>query len=159
MTKILFVCLGNICRSPLAEGIAKSIAKKRSFVCKIDSAGTSDFHAGEPPCKDSIKVANLHHIDITSLRARQVIPDDAKAFDYVIAMDAQNKQTLKEMGFEDVYLLGEFGGYEGKDVPDPYFFDTFDDGIKSVYTMISECVEDFIEKAAHGSIRYNTLQD
>ena len=152
MTKILFVCLGNICRSPLAEGIAKVFVKKRSFACQIDSAGTSSFHTGEPPCKDSIKVANLYHIDITSLRARQVKPSDAKAFDYVVAMDAQNQKTLEEMGFENVYLLGEFGGYEGKDVPDPYFFDTYDDGIKGVYTMISACVEDFIEKAAHGSI-------
>jgi len=152
MTKILFVCLGNICRSPLAEGIAKSVARERLFLCDIDSAGTSGFHEGEHPCKDSIRIAKMHDINIASLRARQVKRSDAKDFDYVIAMDKENKRTLEEMGFENVYLLGEFGGYEGKDVPDPYFFDTFDDGIKNVYTMIATCVEDFIEKAAHGSI-------
>lgn len=152
MTKILFVCLGNICRSPLAEGIAKSLAREKLFLCDIDSAGTSNFHEGEHPCEDSIRIAKMHHIDISTLRARQVRRSDAKHFDYIVAMDAQNKKALEGMGFENVYLLGDFGGYEGKDVPDPYFFDTFDEGIKNVYTMISACVEDFIEKVSNETL-------
>ena len=152
MTKILFVCQGNICRSPLAEGIAKAVAREKLFLCTIDSAGTSSFHEGEHPCADSIRIAKMHYINISSLRARQVQRADAQSFDYVIAMDSGNKKTLQEMGFKNIYLLGDFGGYEGKDVPDPYFFDTFDEEIKNVYTMIETCVEDFIQKAADKSL-------
>ena len=146
MKKILFVCLGNICRSPLAEGIARNITKEKSLLYTIDSAGTSRFHVGEPPCKDSIHIAKIHNIDISKLRARQVTCDDIDNFDYVIAMDAKNKNDLEKMGFKHIYLLGDFAGYKGKDVPDPYFFESFDDGIKNVYTMIALCVEDFIQK-------------
>jgi len=148
MKKILFVCLGNICRSPLAEGIARNIAREKLFLCEVDPAGTSGFHVGEPPCEDSIRIAKMHDINISKLRARQVTRNDIGRFDYVVAMDAENRKNLEKMGFENVYLLGDFAGYEGKDVPDPYFFESFDDGIKNVYTMISSCVEDFIQKAA-----------
>ncbi len=144
MTHILFVCLGNICRSPLAEGIAKAIATHDHLPCHIDSAGTSHFHVGEAPCADSIKVAKMHQIDISTLRAREVTPQDATTFDHIIAMDHQNKKTLQAMGFERVSLLGEYGGYEGKDVPDPYYFNSFDEGIESVYEMIASCVEDLM---------------
>ena len=136
---ILFVCLGNICRSPLAEGIAKDIAKKNGLNILIDSAGTSAWHINEPPCKNSIKIAKENQIDISSLRARQVSKDDFKRFDLIIALDEQNKKDLILMGANRVYKLGDFG-FGGADVPDPYFFDGFE-GFGRVFDMIKTCIE------------------
>ncbi|WP_295418252.1 low molecular weight protein-tyrosine-phosphatase [Sulfurovum sp.] len=150
--KILFVCVGNICRSPLAEGIAREISKRKNLALEIDSAGISSWHEGEVPCADSIKIAKMHHVDISKLRARQVKITDKDKFDHVVAMDAKNKKKLETLGFTNVYLLGEFADYLGADVPDPYFFDTFDENIENVYTMIEACVEDLIEKAENGTL-------
>jgi protein-tyrosine phosphatase len=150
--RILFVCLGNICRSPLAEGIAKDINKKDDLGLLIVSSGTSSWHEGENPCEDSIKVAKLYGIDISKQRARQVKLSDKEMFDYVIAMDASNKKNLEKMGFKHVYLLGDFANYGSRDVPDPYFFDTFDDGIKKVYMMIDQCVQDLLYQINEGMI-------
>ena len=150
--KILFVCLGNICRSPLAEGIAKDINEKEDLGLTIVSSGTSSWHEGEVPCEDSIKIAKLNGIDISKLRARQVKISDKDMFDYIIAMDASNKENLEKLGFTNVYLLGEFANYGSRDVPDPYFFDKFDDGIKKVYMMIDQCVTDLIKKIMNDSL-------
>ena len=152
MSKILFVCLGNICRSPLAEGVARTYLRTKGLAWEVDSAGTSSYHVGEPPCDYSLKIAKMHHIDISPLRAREVKRSDAEKFDHIVAMDRANRRSLEAIGFKRVYLLGDFGGYRGKDVPDPYFFNSFDDGIKSLYTMIATCVEDFIEKAIHETL-------
>ncbi len=146
MKKILFVCLGNICRSPLAEGIAKDINEKRKLGYEIDSAGTGNSHVGETPCEDSRVIALMNKIDISKHRARQITRMDKQAYDYVVAMDANNKKDLEMMGFTDVYLLGEFDHYQGADVPDPYFFDVFDDRIRSTYRMIDRCVRDLMHK-------------
>jgi protein-tyrosine phosphatase len=141
--KILFVCLGNICRSPLAEGIAKDIAKKKGLEITVDSAGTSSYHIGESPCDYSQKVALEHGIDISSLKARQVSQSDKKDFDLIIALDKKNRADLEQMGFKNVKLLGEYG-YNSADVPDPYYFESYDKGIKEVYKMINSCVEDLL---------------
>jgi len=124
MNRILFVCLGNICRSPLAHGVAEHIVKTKKLELFIDSAGTGNWHAGEAPCDNSIKVAKQYNIDIS----QQYSQTDMEAF-----------------GFNNVYLLGDFGDFQGEDVPDPYFFDGFK-GFEKVYNMISLCVEDFLEK-------------
>ncbi|HFQ62080.1 MAG TPA: low molecular weight phosphotyrosine protein phosphatase [Epsilonproteobacteria bacterium] len=150
--RILFVCLGNICRSPLAEGIAKSINEKENLGLTIVSSGTSSWHEGEVPCEDSIRVAKLNGIDISQLRARQVKMSDKELFDYIIAMDRSNKENLEKMGFTNVRLLGEFANYGNRDVPDPYFFEKFDDGIKKVYMMIDQCVKDLLERVNNGSL-------
>ena len=150
--RILFVCLGNICRSPLAEGIAKSINEKENLGLTIVSSGTSSWHEGEVPCEDSIRVAKLNGIDISQLRARQVKMSDKALFDYIIAMDRSNKENLEKMGFTNVRLLGEFANYGNRDVPDPYFFEKFDDGIKKVYMMIDQCVKDLLERVNNGSL-------
>jgi len=138
MQSILFVCLGNICRSPLAEGIAKKKAKDLGVELLIDSAGTGDWHIGEPPCQNSIKVAKLHGIDISSLRARQVTKEDLEKFDRIVALDASNFANLKKMGAKNLVKLGDYG-YDGADVPDPYFFNGFE-GFEKVYEMIEVCV-------------------
>jgi len=143
VTRVLFVCLGNICRSPIAEGIAKSIVKEQNLDLIIDSAGTSQRYENEVPCPYSIKVAKLHDIDISRLRARRVSRQDQTTFDYIIAMDAPIKEKLEALGFSNVDLLGNFSNYNGANVPDPYFFDDFE-GLEEVYIMIEDCVKDFI---------------
>ena len=144
MSKILFVCLGNICRSPLAHGIAQHISKEKDLEWIIDSAGTSDWHAGEAPCDNSIKVAKNHQIDISSQYSRPITKEDITTFDYIVAMDRKNKADMEAFGFKNVYLLGDFAGQNGTDVPDPYFFNGFE-GFEKVYTMVELCVRDFID--------------
>lgn len=147
MKRILFVCIGNICRSPLAEGIARKIAKESNLDMTVDSAGTSGWHERELPCDSSIKIAALNDVDISKMRARQVRKSDYIDFDYIVAIDAKIKEKLETLGSSNVYLLGDFGGYKGIDVPDPLFLNAFDDDIReiySVYTMIESCVKDFI---------------
>jgi len=144
MKRILFVCLGNICRSPLADGIAKKIVHNNKFDIEIDSAATAHWHEGEHPCADSIKVAKKNNVDISTLRARQVKRDDYHKFDFIIAMDESNREHLSSMNFPNVYLLGDFSEYDGIDVPDPYFFEGNDKKIMEVYTMVEKCVQDLI---------------
>lgn len=135
---ILFVCLGNICRSPLAEAIAKNEAKKRDLDIFIESAGTGSWHIGETPCENSQIVAKNNGLDISNYRARQVIKSDFKKFDLIIGLDSSNVSNLKNLGCETPYLLGTFG-HNNEDVPDPYFFDGFE-GFDKVFAMIEECI-------------------
>jgi protein-tyrosine phosphatase len=123
----------------LAEGIAREYAKKYQLEVLIDSAGTGNWHIGEPPCPNSIKVAKMHGIDISDIRARQIVTEDLKRFNLVIALDESNKETLKKMGAKNLSKLGDFG-FDGADVPDPYFFDGFE-GFIEVFNMIDICVK------------------
>ena len=145
MKTILFVCLGNICRSPLADGIANKIAREKNLELYIDSAGTSDWHKGEAPCENSQIVAKKYGVDISGLKSRPICPQDLKEFEIVVAMDEQNKKDLLSYGFKNVYKLGDFGGFGGKDVPDPYYFVGFK-GFEVVYEMIDKAVKDLLEK-------------
>ncbi|RXK08703.1 protein tyrosine phosphatase [Halarcobacter ebronensis] len=142
MNSILFVCLGNICRSPLAEGIAKEYVKQKGLNIRCDSAGTGSWHIGEKPCDNSIKVAKQNGIDISNQRARQVNQKDFKEFDLIVALDESNITNLKKMGCNSVVKLGNFG-FEGQDVPDPYFFNGFE-GFDKVFNMIEVCVKNLI---------------
>ncbi|RXJ77542.1 protein tyrosine phosphatase [Arcobacter sp. F155] len=140
---IIFVCLGNICRSPLAEGAAKQYIKDKGLDIYVESAGTGSWHIGEPPCENSIKVAHQNGLDISQQRARQVKTEDFEKFDYVIGLDDSNVQNLKNLGCKNVLKLGDYG-YDGKDVPDPYFFDGFE-GFDKVFSMINTCTKNFID--------------
>lgn len=139
---ILFVCLGNICRSPLAEGIAKQIANKQGLDIEIDSCGTGSWHVGEAPCDDAIRVAKEHNLDIANLRARQITSEDIQNFDLIIGLDDKNMRDIKAMGAKNVRKLGAYG-YNSKDVPDPYFFPGYE-GFDKVYEMIEVCVSDLL---------------
>lgn len=86
MNSIIFVCLGNICRSPIAEGIARKIAAEKNLNINIDSAGTGSWHVGEAPCENSIKVAKQNGIDIASYKARKVTQKDFELFDLIVAL-------------------------------------------------------------------------
>ena len=141
---ILFVCLGNICRSPIAEGVAKRYIQEKNLDLIIDSAGTGSWHVGEAPCENSIKVAHLNGVDISKQRARQVTKDDLKKYDLIVGLDNSNISNLRNLGCKNPLKLGDFG-YEGKDVPDPYFFDGFE-GFEKVFEMIDVCVKNLIDE-------------
>ena len=143
MKSIIFVCLGNICRSPIAEGIACKIIRENLLDVEVDSAGTGDWHAGENPCPNSVKVAKNNGVDISQLTSRQVKKEDFEKFDLVVALDAQNYSDLKSIGAKNLVKLGDYG-YDGEDVPDPYFFDGFK-GFEEVYKMCEECVVELLK--------------
>lgn len=149
MKSILFVCLGNICRSPLAEGIAKEIVRRKELNIKIDSAGTGDWHVGKEPCSNSIKVAQMNGIDISNQRARQVTKADFKDFDMIIALDSSNIENLKLISDKKVVKLG-FYGADSEDVPDPYYFEGFE-GFHEVYNMIESCVETLFKEIVYNA--------
>jgi len=141
---ILFVCLGNICRSPIAEGVAKEYIKKQKLDILVDSAGTGSWHIGEKPCENSIKVAKLNGIDISNQKARQVKKEDFNKFDLIVGLDDSNISNLKNLGCNNPIKLGNFG-FDGECVPDPYFFDGFE-GFHNVYNMIDSCVKNLIDE-------------
>ncbi len=142
MKSILFVCLGNICRSPIAEGVARTLIEQGGHGITVDSAGTGNWHVGEAPCTNSVAVAQNNGIDISRLRARQVTKQDFNTFDLVVALDQNNYRDLKLMGCQNLVKLGDFG-FEGADVPDPYFFKGFE-GFENVYSMIESCVQELL---------------
>lgn len=145
MTKILMVCLGNICRSPLAEGILKSKAKKFNLDITADSAGTSDYHIGEHPDKRTIKNAKLHAIDVSKLCARQFTVADFDAFDYIFAMDSTNYNDIialarNEKDIQKVELiLNRVNPGTNMSVPDPYFGG--EQGFENVFTLLDKACE------------------
>jgi protein-tyrosine phosphatase len=127
MTKrVLFVCLGNICRSPLAEAAFRAEAARRRLEVEADSAGTGDWHVGHPPDRRAVAVAARNGADIAGLRARQVGPDDFRRFDHIVALDRQNLADLERMRPPDgsaelSLLLDHVAGREGEAVADPYY--------------------------------------
>ena len=144
MQSILFVCLGNICRSPIAEGVARALIEEGADPITVDSAGTGSWHIGEAPCRHSVTVAKNHGIDISHLRARQVKKSDFSSFDLIVALDQSNYRDLKALGCQNLVKLGDYG-HGGADVPDPYFFDGFE-GFEHVYTMIECCVRELLKR-------------
>ena len=134
------VCLGNICRSPLAEGILKS--KVYSFKTFVDSAGTGAYHVGEKPDKRSIAIAKQNGIDITDQKARKFTKEDFKLFDLIYVMDNSNYNNVVSLASNQVekekvkLILNEVFPGENLDVPDPYYGGDF--GFKNVYNMLDE---------------------
>lgn len=127
-SSLLFVCLGNICRSPLAEGALRAEAARRGLELTVDSAGTGGWHAGEAPDRRAQATARRHGVDVSGLRARQVTPDDFRRFDHVIALDHKNLADLRALAPADAtarlsLLLDWVPGREGQAVADPWFGD------------------------------------
>lgn len=138
--RILMVCLGNICRSPMAEGVLRHEAQARGIDLFIDSAGTSNWHVGQGP--DARATANLREkgIDISRLQARQFVKSDFEQFDLILTMDDSNLSNVSALAESaaDMALVKPMldFGYpgEGKEVPDPYFGG--DDGFEEVYRLL-----------------------
>lgn len=123
---LLFVCLGNICRSPLAEAAFRAAAERAGLVALVDSAGTGNWHVGQPPDLRAQAEAARHGIDIGTYRARQVIPEDFRSFTHVLALDASNLADLRAIMPADAtatlsLLLDYVPGMVGASVADPYF--------------------------------------
>ena len=148
MTKILMVCLGNICRSPLAEGILKSKLFRANVV--IDSAGTGAYHIDEKPDNRSISIAKINGIDISGQRARKFLVKDFDEFDIIYVMDNSNFRDVIEMARNEAdikkvkMILNEVFPNENLDVPDPYIGGDF--GFKSVYKMLDEACDIIAKK-------------
>jgi protein-tyrosine phosphatase len=147
--RILMVCLGNICRSPLAEGIMQHKIMQRSLSWIVDSAGTGYWHAGDPPDPRSISIARKYGVDITNQRARQIQSVDFERFDLIFVMDTQNYQDVLRLARTDEHsnkvhlILNEIYPGQNRSVPDPYYDNN---GFEAVFHMLDEACEAFFNK-------------
>jgi protein-tyrosine phosphatase len=147
---VLFVCLGNICRSPTAEGVFRHLVEKERLADRvlIDSAGTGEWHVGAPPDARACKAAAGRGYDLARLRARLVTPRDFETFDYVLAMDEENVRALQRIAprgqAHKIRLFTEFGSAGASHVPDPYA------GGPQGFELVLDLVED----AAQGLLRH-----
>lgn len=147
--RVLFVCLGNICRSPSAEGVFRNVVQKAGLDERItiDSCGTGDWHVGKAPDSRAIAAARQRGIDITPLRARQFSSEDLDRFDHVLVMDRQNLADVRDVwrqngGTEPVLFL-EFGNSGHDEVPDPYYGG--EHGFEHVLDLINEASEGLLQ--------------
>lgn len=148
-SSVLFVCTGNICRSPLAEGIFRHLAEDagRTDII-IDSAGTGGWHEGEAPDPRSRAIAKKHGIDLSGQTARQIIADDFQRFSLILGMDASNMASLKRFAGgqtqAEVALFSEYTLSRRQDVPDPYYGGA--DGFQNVYNMLLAGCQSLLSK-------------
>ncbi|MFM9280196.1 low molecular weight protein-tyrosine-phosphatase [Paenibacillus jiagnxiensis] len=148
MIRVLFVCLGNICRSPMAEAVLRHKAALRGLqgAIETDSAGTGNWHIGKPPHEGTLKQLKLHGISSEGLIARQMQTQDFEQFDYIICMDDSNEQNLRRLqGGEDAEILKFMDLLPGeplREVPDPYFTGNFEE----TYRLIDLGCEVLLDK-------------
>lgn len=142
MVKVLFVCMGNICRSPTAEGVFTHLVERQhlSHLIGIDSAGTHAYHVGEPPDSRAQQAALQRGVEMSGLSARRVYDDDFARFDYIVAMDNDNKRNLlarcpQEYQHKVCLLLDYAAGCDEDEVPDPYY------GNKSGFDRVLDLVD------------------
>jgi len=147
--RVLFVCMGNICRSPTAEGVFRKRLRERAphLDVEIDSAGTHDYHVGDPPDRRAIAAAVRRGVDLAGLRARVVEDEDFERFDLILAMDRLNRATLLERSppefHERVRLLLEFAAAADiEDVPDPYYGGAV--GFEQVLDLVEDATDGLI---------------
>jgi protein-tyrosine phosphatase len=155
------VCLGNICRSPLAEGILQHKAWNSGLQWSVESAGTGNWHIGEPPHHLSTKVAKLNGVDISKQKARQFVKEDFLNYDFIYVMDSNNYTDVKRLSgklFDETkidLLLNQLYPGENRSVPDPWFGE--EDGYHEVFAMIEKACDKVMEK--HGEVKSKKLFD
>jgi protein-tyrosine phosphatase len=157
--RILFVCLGNICRSPMAEGILRQKAKEKGIAIEVDSAGTADYHVGECPDNRAVATAKKFGVDISSLKGRQFSRNDFKLFDRIYVMDNANLKNVMRLAAtpedrEKVKLfLDLVADHSDKDVPDPWFGGP--EGFIPVYNLLSKACDILLEEVEEISGKEN----
>ena len=140
--------MGNICRSPVAQGVFENVVRREGLEgeVEVDSAGTGDWHAGRPPDERALESAQLRGLDISHLRARQVTPEDCRTFDYVLTMDEDNYRAVSALcdGNAVVRPFLDFAkGSPEREVPDPYYGGP--NGFDRVLDLVEEASEGLIE--------------
>ncbi len=149
MIKVLTLCLGNICRSPLAEGLIREIAEDKGLDVYVDSCGTANYHVGEAPDPRSIRVAAENGIDISNLVGRQLHAQDFETFDFILAMDHSNMENAKRICPNQRYLhklrlISQYETQEHEIVKDPYYGDY--SGFEKMFVQLKDAAEGFVEK-------------
>lgn len=145
MVKVLFVCLGNICRSPTAEGVFRRLLDRETLATRVhvDSAGTAAYHVGAPPDQRAREAALRRGIDLSAIRGRRAEPSDLETFDYVLAMDRENHANLLAIAGEHGHKVRLFMEYAPRfdedEVPDPYYGGA--NGFERVLDMIEDAAE------------------
>ena len=144
--KVLMVCLGNICRSPMAQGVMEHLINERGLDWYIDSAGTSHWHIGEQPDSRAIRTCRSNGIDITTQRARQFTQKDFDSFDLILTMDDSNLHNVLGLATTDrhrskVYGILNYAEIPGTEVPDPYFDDRFQEVFDLLWQTCSSIIE------------------
>lgn len=144
-TRVLMVCLGNICRSPLAEGILKSKVDPERI--EVDSAGTAGYHIGNPPDPRSVAIAKKYNIDISTQRCRRFSRVDFDRFDHILVMDKANYRDVLALATDDIQknkvrLLLEYTDAELEEVPDPYYGG--EEGFETVFRLIDKACDRLI---------------
>jgi protein-tyrosine phosphatase len=154
MKSLLFVCMGNICRSPLAEGIARHHAQRLQLPLHIDSAGIADYHVGEPPDLRATELARSRGTPISAQRARQVTAADLQRFDVILGADRSNLRALQALrtpasSAELALMLAWAGSDPEAEVPDPYYGGAAD--FEHVYDLLNQAMPALLRRAAFGS--------
>ncbi|MCF6322237.1 MAG: low molecular weight phosphotyrosine protein phosphatase [Rhizobiaceae bacterium] len=151
-SSILFICLGNICRSPLAEGVLRHEAEKRGMANQltIDSAGTSNWHIGSAPDERTIENAAMHDVDISNQVCRQLVAADFFDFDLILAMDNANISNIRaanhENGSAQISLFTAWAGMGDQEIPDPYYGGQ--QGFEIAYKMIEQAAAGTLDRIA-----------
>ena len=148
MVRILFVCMGNICRSPVAQGVFEDVARREGLEDQIfvDSAGTGNWHVGSPPDERAQRSASLRGLDLSAQRARQISRDDCDNFDYILTMDEENYRMVSSLcrGSAVVRPFLDFAtNSPEREVPDPYYGDP--DGFERVLDLVEEASEGLLD--------------
>ena len=151
--KILMVCLGNICRSPMAQGILQHKAKKNSLEIEVDSAGTASYHIGDPPDSRSVAKSQEYGIDIKDLRGRQFRSSDFDSFDQIFVMDNNNLQDVLALARHDQdkkkvsLILNKIFPGQNMAVPDPYYGG--EDGFENVYRLLDQACDKIVSELSY----------
>jgi low molecular weight protein-tyrosine phosphatase len=162
MVRILFVCMGNICRSPLAQGVFENVLRRERLEDEVfvDSAGTGSWHVGEPPDVRAQSSARLRGLDLSSQRARRIEPEDCQNFDYILTMDEDNYQMVSSLckGSAVVRPFLDFATYSPeREVPDPYYGGP--EGFERVLELVEEASEGLLKDVRERHLKGRVRED